>query len=112
MKGIVPECLTRVPPIYELQIRNLLVQNFVHERDCDRSLSDRRRDSLDIAGASITHREYSRQTCLQKMRRAAKRPLRFREVFGREIGSSFDEPFGIESHTTLEPWCVRNGAGH
>src|SRR6058998_3099845 len=84
----------------------------MHKGNRDRSLSDRRCDSLDVTRANIADSEHSRQTCFEQIRPAGKWPVCAREIFLREIWPGPDETIAIEDDTTAQPGRVRQSPGH
>src|SRR2546422_5423590 len=90
----------------------LLVQYLVDEGYGNRPLSHRRCDAFDIAFPNVSHREDTRQAGFEEMRRPGERPVRGREILGRQARSRFDESLRVERDAAPEPFGGGNGAGH
>src|SRR5215210_8075293 len=80
-----------------------LAEHLVYEGDRDRSLADSRRDTLHVSASYVADGEHPRQARLEQMRRPAERPVRGREVVGRQVRSGLDEALGVERHTAVQP---------
>src|ERR1700733_9416290 len=85
---IAEQDLVPAPP---LQLR----QHPVHQRDADRPFAHGGGHALHVSGADIAHGEHSRQTCLEHLRHALKRPMVVVED-GIEISPGEDEALVLE----------------
>lgn len=76
-------------------------QRTMNERNRDRSFTDGRRYALDVAAPSVADGEHTRTRGFEEVRRPRERPLRLREIFSCQVGSSLDEPIHVERDAAI-----------
>src|SRR5579862_6915377 len=89
-----------------------ICQDAMYQLHYDRSLSNGRRDALHTAPADIAHGEYPWDGGLEQVRPPAKRPPRFVQFVGHEIGASLDKASAIECDAALQPLRIGIGSSH
>jgi hypothetical protein len=90
----------------------LAVEHPMHEGNCDRALAHCGRHALDIACPDVTHREYSWQTCFEKMGRSGNRPMSAGQIPLGQVRPSLNESFRIKGDAPIKPLGTRDGPGH
>jgi hypothetical protein len=71
-------------------------QRTMNKRNRDRSFTDGRRHTLDVAASNVADGEHTRTRGFEEIRRPGEGPLRLGEVFSGQVGSSLDEPIRVE----------------
>src|SRR5260370_7501136 len=84
----------------------------MHERDCNRSLSNSRRNAFDIAAANIAHREHAGLTRFEEVRKADKWPACGGQILRRQVWSGLDESFGVQRNTPIQPVRIGPRSSH
>src|SRR5437773_5712933 len=84
----------------------------MHEGDRNRSLSNSRGYTFDVAGADVTDSEHSGQAGFKEMWRANKRPMRRSEIVLRKIRPGLDEATHVERNTAIKPARIGYCASH
>ena len=75
----------------------------MHEGDRDRSLTNCRCNTLNIAGADVADGKNSRQARFKEMRKSGQRPMRRSKIVVREVRPRLDKTARIERQTAIEP---------
>src|SRR4051812_30236503 len=85
-----------------------LPKHLMDKRDRDRAFADRGRDSLDVAAANVSSGKDAWTAGFEQIRWSRERPLRIREIVGREIRARFHEAFVVQPDAPVQPAGVGN----